>query len=597
MKPQPDPSRPESQAKPATAWLLVLPAAAFALYCALYLPLASPPGGDAPYYLLGVSHLDGGQMAWRAEPPLAFLLLWPLGRIMSPLAAFTTLGAALAAGTVYLVGLLTFRAAGARHLRAGLLAQLLVLLYASPQFVNCFLKNGLANLLMVAAIAAWFAGPPRRTLAALAIVLALLAHPGAVAPLLVAIAVLVPRRLGGWHAALIRRASRVHGPPRLAVVAAIVVGTTVAALAWPTAGRYLTGYLSTQAAGTATAFSTWDLGALLMRYWPLGLMLAAGALRDMSPTEPRQVELPRLLGAWSFVLLGLSAVGQAAGRRLELQLYLPLVPLAVMSLARWAAPLAGHKLQLEGRTERAPRRDTGRAAAVLLILLAIGFGFSMLGASLHPKPLLTEQEQRDLSCALSGLPPGSMVVAHGTSVTYWVEYLTGVPALLPGLMTGRALDGGPVYLLTENPTRAQQYWPEDMLQELAADGRETWRTERFVLWLADYDAVFLAGWAREPHRSPLELLPVDQARCPADAAYAMAGDLTRGAGWILFLPIALLLAGGMPVAAAFPLGVAGSYVLWDLSYDRLRQRRKGAAPQRPPAESTVSTVNHMIRRS
>jgi hypothetical protein len=583
--------------------LATIPLFVFALFCLLYGPLATPPGADVAHYLLGVRHLEAGRWPWGAEPPLSFLVLWPFTVMLGDTIGFVVLGAVLSAVTVWLCGVLLLPGAAAgrqrfhpapKTLATAMIAQALAFLYGAPQFANCFLKNSLANVLMCLAVLAWL-GPGRtKWLAAPAGVLAALAHPGAMVPLGAAACLcLLPDQ--GELARRAGRARSVAIPARgrrlllgLGAGTAAAAALAVAVAVWPTFARYAGTYFR-PADNVVAPFASWDLGTLLGRYLPLWLSLAFGvAVRLRHPGRGRAAHGPllRLSWAWVFALAGLGVVGGAVGRRLEIQQFIPLSVLGATYVTSW--PDEGARARLEPGLGPAPgstgglmpgsapgsapgpvpglwpwqaSRRTARAAGAALVM-ALLFGLGILVSSLHPRPLLNAQEMAALTESGRGLPEGSKLVAFGTDVTYWAEYLTGIPVVGPHLTPERGLVRGPTYLLTENPIHGGPAWSEQALAALRDSGRLTAIVGRFMLLQADDDAAFFGYWSESPRRSSLELLRLDPALWPVEDAPEPGGTWTRIAGWLLFPVSGLLMAVGLNAAFSAAAGLVPSYALW-----------------------------------
>lgn len=554
----------------------IVPVITFTFYLAAYAPLANLPGPDVPYYWLGIRHLEEGRWPWAGEPPLAFLLLWPLTRIAGDHLGFVLLAAASAALTVWLCGQLAVIAGrgaggapggvGLEPDRTAVLAQALAAVYAAPHFVHCFLKNNLANPLMLAALVLWF-GRSRR-LAPLAALLALSAHPGAVLPLVAAIVLYWTWRAAGRAVGLRRRRGPTAGlataawsrRPNWTVVAGGMAGLALALSATgllPLLSRYAVTYLRVGNLSGAP-FANWDVTALLARYLPLWAALGVAAVRrvrrtGLSPEGPASPvglgpavganHLMPLLWSWVFAQVSLAVMGGPAAARLDLQQFMPLAVLAA------SEPGSG-------------LRWRSKAWATAALGLTLAFGLAVGSHGLHRRPMLQPGEVAAISALR--LPPDSKVVFHGTDTPYWFEYLTGLPVLSPNLMPGRGRAPGPVYLLTEDPVRWGGHWPEPAMEQLRAGGRLVWESGRFMLIRASDDLEWFRTWPEQRDRSVLELLGLDRADWPVPSPLRFSPIPGQVLGWFLFAPTGALLRLGLLLPLAVPMGTALSYLQWGL---------------------------------
>jgi hypothetical protein len=580
-----------------------VPLLTFVLYLAAYAPLAHLPGADVPYYWLGVRHLQEGRLPWAGEPPLSFLLLWPLTLIAGDHLGYVLLAAAGAATAVWLCGRVALLAAGASGggARAStateLGGQVLAMAFASPHFVNCFLKNNLANALALAALVVWFGrSPHRRWLAPLTLLLAIAAHPGAPLPLVIAAALTAARAVVGRVGL---RAACGHARRALPWLAGSTL--VVAAAAGPTGlaaavSRYAATYLRAESTA-GSPFAGWDTPTLVVRYLPLWIILAAAAaavrgVRSEAAAARRGVRreaaaaaavrearseaaaarcgvrreaaapgaLRELLWAWVFVQLALSVVGGQASARLGLQQYMPLVILAAVHLG-----------------PRLSRKSVAGLAAAAV------FGLLTALPGLHLRPMLSPGELAALAGLRHQLPPGSKVVCHATSAPYWLEYLSGLPVVGPNLMPERGLTPGPVFLLTEDPVRDGGHWPRAALASLREGGRLVWQYGRFMLLAANDDPRWFQAWPKNRTRPAMELVELDQRLWPASPGAPEPGILDRGLAWLLFAPTGLMLLAGLNVKAAAGAGLVVSYAAWAAGWSYLSRRRTGQLQAKEPS--------------
>lgn len=570
-------------------WILpaVVPLLAFGAYVGLYAPLPISPGPDVCYYLLGVRHLEAGHWPWGGEPPLSFVFLRPFTAALGDSLGFVVLSATATAATVLLCGLLAAAAVNADRqgrpasrptIAATLIAQTLALVYASPQYTNCLLKNSLANLLMCICLLAWFRPKVAlRGAAVIAAVLACLAHPGAAASLGAAACICMltsPIGPAGWLERIRTGLRRQEGRRLLGTLGLLAAsGLAVAVVAWPTVARYAGTYL--RAEGNAgRPFADWSLSTLVVRYLPLWAFLFWGTGAHLRRGRPSG-RLLKLLWAWAFALAGLSVIGGAAGRRLEIQQFMPLSVLCAVYI--------GSAIGSGNTANVTCHRRVARGAAIALTA-AIVFGLAILVPQVYPSDMPGAADLEALTAVGRALPRGGKLVTFATNTPYLAEYLTGLPVIGPWLLPERGLVSGPTYLLTEHSASGETPWSEDALHVLEEDGRVKLLCGRFLVLQANDDARFFARWPEEPFALPLELLGLDPARWPPVAVAEDPGGLwTRAFGWLVFAPSGLLILVGVHRALAAAAGLACSWLAW------VWVVRRAASGRLRPAHSALRT--------
>lgn len=583
---------------PVERWLRAAPAVLAVLAGLIFLgvQIGQPTvrGPDAAYYLLGAEHLAAGRWPWGAEPPLAFAVFLPIYLLIGGLRSFTVASALWGGLTVYSLGLLggeAYRSLSGRGGRATALAAAWACGFGVGYMFFCFVsglfKNAVANVFLILSLRELFRG--RRAASAILVLLAGLSHPGAAATLPLAAvfagSFAAIQQAVGWVAE--RRPSRAPPPApapspgtgagRRAAAARTLTLAVVAAAAALLLGRAVTPtfmrYFGTYLGGPGQVrllpgdVFTWDSLSLFMRYLPLW-PLAAGSIRLYSVVSDRRSRLAVLTAAaWVFVLTAMASLGGLTGRRFEIQLFIPLVTLAAVRLAGLAGP--GH-----GGVP-----GPGGASLRVLAALALVFGLVLQGGTIATSgPALTADQVEALKELDSQLPADAVLCVYMTDVRYWAEYLVRRPVLAPDMLRGRMELQGPVFLLTQDPTPYETWWPPDTLARLRGGGTVVWERESFVVLRARRDAVFLAAWTTPAKND--EVIQLLDAEVPP--AHELPGyrdprphKVDAAVGWLLFAPLGLARLAGLGPAPALAIGLPATAAWWLLIGRAVRRRLVG----------------------
>jgi hypothetical protein len=317
------------------------------------------------------------------------------------------------------------------------------------------------------------------------------------------------------------------------------------------------------------AFGQWDALTLILHYlplWPLAALFWAVPAARGQALSARW--LAGALGVWALLLPGFGTVGGLVSRRFEVQLFIPLSIMAACYLAARRPAAPGR--EPAGRGGRKARVAWGLGASV-----AVVFGLAILWTSIGTPALLTAGQVQALSDLDLVLPPDAKLVVFESNSAYWAEYYARRPVIGPHLLPERARRPGPLFILTQDPARADASWPAETLAGLRREGLVVWERETFLLLRGRDDREWLASWRQAPTRPAIELLAGELPGPLPEPPSLRRTTFDAAAAWLLFAPLGVASAVGLPPALAFLVGLPLSVAVHLVSAKGLLALAKG----------------------